>query len=128
MTSVRQVIVVLCVAGGFVVMGSVFTPAPSRATDAEDAGPGPATRVPAVLDDAAPGIGSHRSLGSIETPVHRVEIHATDAGARYTVYALESPAPLASFLTAEEMRSQFPQIEIDGLPPDSRQLMLLIGD
>ncbi|TVQ33860.1 MAG: hypothetical protein EA376_01080 [Phycisphaeraceae bacterium] len=137
-----RILVALVVASAFLYTASVIDPGPTAADDM--AGPGPAPRPgygpgPGNLDTYTPGApgapdsddarrGGRASLGTLEGSRYILQIHATTEGPRYTVTDITG-AVLAEDLSADEVDSKFPEIDIEGmiLPPfaPGSQLMMV---
>src|SRR5262245_17441136 len=70
---------VACLAAAFLVMASVFSPQRSKAGDLESVRDG----ADATSTDPHEGL---RSLGSLESRAHIVQMYSTPDGARYSIY------------------------------------------
>lgn len=102
----RRVLAVALFLGAFAVMGSIFSPAFTRAGD-DGASP---RRSPATSISTDPHAGL-QSLGSLEGSRYVIRMYATEQGARYSVYD-QSGAELGVLLTAEQVQHRFDDLPL----------------
>lgn len=108
-----RLLTVAALAACFVVMASVFAPGSSSAHDPLAPAPrGRSADTSAASTDPQEGL---KSLGSVHAAAHRVDIHATSAGPRYSVYDEATGQEQGALLSLEQLKRYFPAITIESV-------------
>lgn len=115
---VRRVLAVALFLGAFAVMGSIFSPAFTRAGDDGAS----SRRSPATSISTDPHAGL-RSLGSLEGGRYVIRMYATEQGARYSVYD-QSGAELGVLLTPEQVQQRFEDLPLPAIEFDVPQQLM----
>lgn len=104
---VRDIVAATTLLVAFLLMASIFVPAPlaARGVDAQAVSAAHSTD----------GQASLRSLGRLENEQYTVNIYATPAGPLYSVYTPDGVA-LATLITAAEVSDRFSDLKL----PDAR--------
>jgi hypothetical protein len=120
----------------FLVMASIFAPAPSQA---EDHGPtantkhrddGSTGQVRPVAHEGGdfPTTDPHeglRALGEVEDGCYRVMIFSTSIGPRYTIYDADTNAELGALLSVAQVEQYFPDLPLRLLISDDAGALML---
>jgi hypothetical protein len=116
-TIVEKLVAGLALAFAFVVMASIFTPAPSVA-DGNGHGQG------AAHGSTNPHEGL-AMLGSLEGGRYIIRIYGTDVGPRYSVYDAPTGEELSVLITAERIAEWYPEINLPAIQFDSAGHIML---
>ena len=109
-------------AAAFLVMASVFSPQRSKAGDLESVRDG----VDATSTNPHEGL---RSLGSLESRAHIVNMYSTPDGARYSIYDRETGRELGVLMTPQRLHEWFPELQLPTVdfsaPTDGRVPLMM---
>jgi len=114
---VEKLVAGLALAFAFIVMASIFTPAPSvahgdrRGHDAADGS-----------TDPHEGLAM---LGSLEGERLIIRIYGTDIGPRYSVYDARTDEELSVLITAERIAEWYPEVNLPAIQFDSAGHLML---
>ena len=117
---VEKLVASLALAFAFIVMASVFAPAPSSADHDDNL-----VHRPDHPNSTDPHKGLF-SLGSLEGEKYHIHIYSTELGPRYSVYDANDGSELSVLITAEKVAEWYPKAPLPDMDFDSpRQLMLV---
>lgn len=113
-----RIVTLLVVGLAFIILASVFVP---ESSEAESGGSDRHGIEPVSTDPHE----SLHSLGTLEDDEYVIQVYATDAGPRYSVYDRADRAPLSVLITADQVAERYPELPLPGMDFDTPQQMML---